>query len=86
MGCVNVFSGIGHIRLPGRELDQQLILPGWPPKPNMIDTMQLVTTREIWQNPGGWHDKSKDFEGSLLATIAQQHSYLVIPEILAELW
>jgi len=86
MGCVNAFGGAGHVRQPGKEIEQQLILPGWPPQPFMIDAMQLVTTREIWLALGGWHDKSETSDGRLLAAIARQHGYLVIPEVLGEHW
>jgi hypothetical protein len=83
---VNVFGGLGHLRLPGKETEQQLILPGWPPKPTMIDAMQLVTTREIWQRMGGWHDKSENSDGVLLTAITKRFGYLVIPEVLGEHW
>ena len=86
MGCVNVFGGAGHVRQQGEEAEQQLILPGWPPQPFMIDAMQLVATREIWQAMGGWHDKEETSDGRLLAGIARRHGYLVIPEVLGEHW
>lgn len=86
MGCVNVFGGSGHVRQLGEEAGQQLILPGWPPQPFMIDAMQLVTTREIWQATGGWRDKRETSDGRLLSAIARRHGYLVIPEIMGEHW
>ena len=86
MGCINAFSGSGHLRQRGQEAEHQLILPGWPPRPYWIDAMQLVTTREIWRANGGWHDKSETSDGKLLAQIAKHHGYCVIPEILGEHW
>lgn len=86
MGCINVFGGLGHLRRPGEEAQEQLILPGWPPRPFMIDAMQLVATRDIWLEAGGWHDKSETSDGRLLAAIANKWGYLVIPEVLGEHW
>ena len=86
MGCINAFGGNGHLRQKGMESEHQLILPGWPPKPNWIDAMQLVATREIWHAIGGWHDKGETSDGTLLAAIAKRHGYCVLPHILGEHW
>jgi hypothetical protein len=86
MGCMNVFTGLGRLRRLGEEATQQLILLGWPPQPFMIDPMQLVATREIWQAMGGCHDHSETSDGRLLAAIAKRYGYLVVPEILGEHW
>ena len=86
MGCLNAFIEPGHVRNPGKEATQQLILPGWPPRPFMIDAMQLVATQEIWREMGGWHDRTETSDGRLYAAISKRYGYLVVPEILGEHW
>ncbi|MFM6992765.1 MAG: glycosyltransferase [Rhodoferax sp.] len=86
MGMFNAF-GEGRIRrIKGLEERFQLILPGWPPRKNSIDAMQMVARKNIWMKYGGWNNKSEESDGIQIQEITSNEGYLVVPDILGEHW
>jgi Glycosyl transferase family 2 len=86
MGMFNAF-GEGRIRrVKGLEERFQLILPGWPPRKNSIDAMQMVARKNIWMKYGGWSNKSENSDGIQIQEITSNEGYLVVPDILGEHW
>jgi hypothetical protein len=86
MGKVSVAAADSAVRLRGHENEHQVILSGWPPRRNRIDAMQLVATKKIWEQIGGWYDKSQESDGIIFEKICKDYGYLVVPEVLGEHW
>jgi hypothetical protein len=86
MGKLSIAAGDSAYRLPGHEERFQAILPGWPPRRNRIDAMQLVATKKIWEKIDGWYDKSKESDGIIYQKLCHDFGYLVIPDVLGEHW
>ena len=69
----------GTIRLPNGSLyrtkdpKHQLILDGFPVMPFNIDCMQVVASRKIWLEIGGWYDKSETSDGPILSRIYNKY-------------
>jgi glycosyltransferase involved in cell wall biosynthesis len=84
MGAMHVHNGAAA-RLRGRELEQQYLLPGWPPQKFRIDAMSCVVDKEIWMEKG-WYQKHEESDGDLISEICEKHGYTLIPEILGEHW
>jgi glycosyltransferase involved in cell wall biosynthesis len=86
MGMFNAFGESKIRRVKGLEERFQLMLPGWPPRRNSIDAMQMVARKSIWMKYGGWTDKSEQSDGVQIEKITLNEGYLVVPEILGEHW
>jgi len=86
MGCLNALQMPAFVRKPGNEWLDQLLLPGWPPQGGRIDCMQLVARRSIWQEIGGWYDRTERSDGVIFAEICRRYGYLMVPDVLGEHW
>lgn len=57
---------------------------GLPPVHCMIDAMQLVAHRDVWESVGYWYDKSVTSDGIIYERMCKEYPYVHIDEILAE--
>lgn len=69
----------GTVRLPDGTLyrtkdpNHRLILDGFPVIPFNIDCMQLVASKKIWLEVGGWYDKSETSDGPICSKIYNKY-------------
>ena len=57
---------------------------GLPPIHCMIDAMQLVAHKSVWENVGYWYTKEVTSDGMIYEKICKENSWVHIDEILAE--
>jgi len=78
----------GCLRLPNGSIfrthntEHHLIMDGFPVMPFNIDCMQLVASKKIWLNMGGWHDKSETSDGKLLSAIYNKYGGIYTQSIM----
>jgi hypothetical protein len=80
------FSGRGPIWRNPADASRLLIYTGIPPVPGLIDCMQLVATRAVWQSIGGWYDRSEASDGEIYAKLVRERGARFVPAILGEHW
>lgn len=57
---------------------------GLPPVHCMIDAMQLVAHRNVWENVGYWYTREGTSDGIIYERICKEYPWVHIDEILAE--
>jgi hypothetical protein len=65
--------GDRHIRLQEYEEEIKIPLVGNPAILNYIDCMQLVMKKYIWQNYGGWYNKSFAGDGIMYERFVKEN-------------
>jgi hypothetical protein len=63
-----------------------LIFTGIPPVPGLIDCMQLVATRAVWLEIGGWYDRSERSDGTIYSRLVRERGARYVPSVLGEHW
>jgi len=63
-----------------------LIYTGIPPVPGLIDCMQLVATRTVWEQVGGWYDRSEMSDGTIYSRLVRERGARYVPAVLGEHW
>lgn len=63
-----------------------LIFTGIPPVPGLIDCMQLVATRTMWLEIGGWYDRSERSDGTIYSRLVRERGARYVPAVLGEHW
>jgi glycosyltransferase involved in cell wall biosynthesis len=66
-----------------RDYNYHTILKGNPSK-GLIDMMQLVAHRSVWESIGYWYLLGEDSDGSLYELICQNNDYVMIKMLLGE--
>ncbi|MFN4242165.1 MAG: glycosyltransferase [Tepidisphaerales bacterium] len=61
-----------------------VLLTGNPPERYNIDCLQMVVSRRIWLEVGGWYDKQEESDGVIYQAIAEKYGYRCIPAVLGE--
>lgn len=78
----------GTVRLPDgtvyrtRDPRHRLLLDGFPVFPFNIDCMQLVASRKIWLEMGGWYDKSETSDGHILSAIYKKYQGIYTQQVM----
>lgn len=54
------------------------------PKREDIDAMQLVASKKVWDEVGGWYDKSKNSDGIIYEKMCKTRKYEHIPILIGE--
>lgn len=85
MGLVSMGHTGGHVRFRGRELQHQLLFPGWPPRKFGVDAMSMIARAGIYKS-FGWPYRHEDSDGDVIESITSTHGYKLVPEILGEHW
>jgi len=57
---------------------------GLPPVHCMIDAMQLVAHRDVWENVNYWYTREGTSDGIIYEEICKRYPYVHIDEVLAE--
>lgn len=81
-----VYSGRGGAWRDRRANHCAMILTGIPPVRTMIDCMQVVAHRDIWQAVGGWYDLRPESDGLIYEKMIAEHGARYVPAILGEHW
>ena len=61
-----------------------VILTGNPPERYNIDCLQMVISRRIWLEIGGWYDKQNESDGVIYQAVAEKYGYRGVPVVLGE--
>jgi hypothetical protein len=69
-----------------KDTSRYLIYTGMPPILGAIDCMQVVITRRIWLEIGGWYDKREDGDGRMYSQLIRERAARYISEVLGEHW
>jgi hypothetical protein len=67
-----------------RDYSYWTILNGKYIRKGMVDCMQIIAARELWDEVGGWKDWSVDSDGKYYEQMASKHKYLNIPMCMGE--
>ena len=68
------------------DTSRYLIYTGMPPILGAIDCMQVVISRRIWLEMGGWYDKAEVSDGRMYSKLIAERGARYIPEVLGEHW
>lgn len=71
------------VRDPKSDKKTKVILVG-SPKAGAIDAMQLIMKRELWNEYGGWYDKSRDSDGVMYERFARDHPPIFVKLLMGE--
>jgi hypothetical protein len=63
-----------------------MIFTGFPSLKYNIDAMQLVMSRKVWIDYGGWYDKSKESDGNMYPKFVYENGARYCNKILGEHW
>ena len=66
--------------------DRYMIMQGYPVQLGAIDCMQLVATRSLWHEIGGWYDRRETSDAFIYRALVANRGARYIPEILGEHW
>ena len=80
------FNGRWPIWRSPTEPGRVLIYTGIPTVPGLIDCMQLVATRSLWNQVGGWYDRSETSDGAIYSKMVAEHGARYVPAVLGEHW
>jgi hypothetical protein len=80
------FNGRWPIWRDPADPSRALIFTGIPPVPGLIDCMQLVATRAVWLEIGGWYDRSEKSDGTIYARLVEERGARYVPSVLGEHW
>lgn len=61
-----------------------VILTGFPPVRNLIDCMQLVGRRDVWESVGGWRDFSENSDGAIYPALVKSYGARYCSKVLGE--
>ena len=79
-------NGRGAVWRSPDDPSRTLIYSGLPAVPILIDCLQLVATRTVWQSIGGWYDRSEQSDGAIYSALVRQRGARYVPVILGEHW
>jgi glycosyl transferase family 2 len=79
------YNGRGPI-WRSRDPNQALIYTGFPPSHGLIDCMQLVATRRVWREIGGWYDKSEASDAAIYSRLVAERGARYVMALLGEHW
>ena len=65
---------------------QHIIMQGYPVQHGAIDCMQLVATRSLWHEIGGWYDRREASDAFIYRALVHNRGARYVPEILGEHW
>jgi len=60
------------------------IFKGIPPKLMNTDLLQMISSRNIWEEIGYWYNKVERSDGVIYEKIGADYPWVVVPEILGE--
>ena len=66
--------------------DSHIIMQGFPVQHGAIDCMQLVATRSLWHEIGGWYDKREASDAFIYRALVHNRGARYVPDILGEHW
>jgi len=69
-----------------KDTSRYLLYTGLPPILGAIDCMQVVATRRVWLEIGGWYDKSETSDGKMYSVLIRERGARYISEVLGEHW
>jgi len=74
-----IIFGIKHFKL-----DPSVVFSGVPPVFRYIDALQLVGSRNIWEEVGYWYDKNDTSDGFIYEELCKKYPWVAIEECLGE--
>jgi glycosyltransferase involved in cell wall biosynthesis len=80
------YTGRGSLYRNSNWTDTGLIYTGMPAAVGLIDCLQLVATKTIWEGIGGWYDKSPESDGRIYSSLVATHGARYVPVVLGEHW